>query len=125
MPRKIKPYAPGTKMTKRQVDNARLAISTSKIVARLQDNFNGLLDEQLSPSQLKSAELLISRSLPVLSATEVTEHAPDMGDPLDSKKALEELVQQYLKDPTKREEVLELVGLPNLLCEAKGLKAVV
>ena len=114
MPRKTRPLDPRTQLTKRQTDNARLAISTSKIISRLQANFNGELDEQLTPSQLKSAELLISRSLPTLTATEVsTTENIDMGTAEEAEAELREYMKETLAKADDA-ELADLLGKPKL-----------
>jgi len=95
MPRKPRLLNPNELPTKRQTDKARLAIKTSWIVRRLQQNFAGELDEPLTPSQLKSAELLLARTMPVLQSVEVTQdpEVPKIG-PHEAMAQLEEYIKE-------------------------------
>lgn len=52
------------------------AIKTTQIVNRLEKHFNGELDTPLDATQLKAAEMLLARTLPVLSAVEQTNVNP-------------------------------------------------
>ncbi len=51
-------------LTKRQTDKARELIKTSMLVQRLGDHVEGKCE--LTPSQVRSAEILLNRTLPCL-----------------------------------------------------------
>ena len=96
--------------TRRQTDKCRTAIKTSHIVRRLQQNFDGELPEPLTPTQLKSAELLLQRTLPVLSSMEVTQETydPTGDDPMEIQRQFHKMAEEYLeKLPDERK--LELL----------------
>jgi len=59
----------GTPLTRRQQDKHRESIETAKLVRRLKDHSLGLIE--MSPSQVRAAEILLNKSLPNLSATEI------------------------------------------------------
>ncbi len=60
----------GVRYTLHQTDACRQKIRTSHIIRRLQLHFNGKLE--LSPTQVRSAELLLSKTLPALASVEHT-----------------------------------------------------
>jgi hypothetical protein len=47
-------------------------IQTSQLINRLQDNAMGLIEPELSTGRIRSIEALINRTLPTLTATDVT-----------------------------------------------------
>jgi hypothetical protein len=100
-----------------------MAIKTSMIVRRLQQNFSGELDTPLTPSQLKSAELLLNRTLPVLSAMEVTQGnlQPETG-PLETKKQLEASLLDVAAtaDEDLKRQLQERIGPMPALIDANG-----
>lgn len=55
----------------------REKIQTSQLINRLQSNALGELEKEMSPGQVKSAEILLRKILPDVSATELT--GPDGG----------------------------------------------
>ena len=67
----------GVRLTKRQSDNCRAAIPATSLVNRLQDTANGKLRDkdgnpiELSTGQVRSAEILLNKTLPNLQATEL------------------------------------------------------
>lgn len=56
----------------RMVDNWRESISATKIMKRLEDHADGKLEKELSPTQIKAYEVILSRLVPSLSAVEQT-----------------------------------------------------
>jgi hypothetical protein len=60
----------GERYTKFQTEACRAKIKTSHIIRRLEQYFNG--DIELSMGQIRSAEILLNKTLANLSATEVT-----------------------------------------------------
>jgi hypothetical protein len=60
----------GVRYTKHQTDACREKIRTSAIIGRLQRHINGKLD--MSPTQVRAAECLLSKTLPSLQSAEVT-----------------------------------------------------
>jgi len=68
----------GVRSTKRQSDNCRAAIRATSLSNRLQDNVLGRLRDksgnpiEMTPSQVRSAEILPNKALPNLSAVEQT-----------------------------------------------------
>ena len=54
------------KLTRRQAENARAAINVGRVVRKLQQNLEGEI--QLTPGQVKSAMILLDKSLPTLQA---------------------------------------------------------
>lgn len=99
MPRRKREIDPRTTLTKRQTEKCRLAIKSTQIINRLQDNFEGKLPEPLTPSQLKAAELLLSRSVPTLTAMEVTqpEYDPGPESPLELERQFMQMAREYLQ----------------------------
>ena len=53
-------------------DEWRTRIEVGKLITRLQRNANDELDKEMTAGQLKSAELLLRKALPDLSAVAVT-----------------------------------------------------
>lgn len=58
------------RLRKHHQDDVREKIQASQIINRLQDHFDGAVE--LSATQMKAAEILLKKSLPDLSAVEVT-----------------------------------------------------
>ena len=58
------------RLTKRQADGARDAISTGLLIKSLQDHV--LTDKELSQSRIAAANILLKKTLPDLKVTEVT-----------------------------------------------------
>jgi len=75
----------GVRLTKRQSDKCRAAIRATSLINRLQDNAIGKLRDksgnpiEMTPSQVRSAEILLNKALPNLSSVERTNI--DQGDP--------------------------------------------
>jgi len=68
-------------LTRRQTDNCRKAIQTTKLLQRLQDHaLNESEKEVMTSTQIRAAQILLDRALPMLSAVEVTGQD---GGPLD------------------------------------------
>ena len=123
MPRKARAIDPHAVPTRRQSDRARMAIKTSMIVRRLQQNFSGELEIPLTPSQLKSAELLLNRTLPVLSAMEVSHgNPPPESSPLDTKKQLNDALLEVAAnaDDDLKRQLQERLGPMPALIDANG-----
>jgi len=57
------------RMTKRQTEKHRASIETGTILKALQDHMVG--DRKLDPSQIRAAEILLNKTMPNLSATEI------------------------------------------------------
>ena len=72
----------GVRLTKRQQDKARSAIKTAHIIRRLQQHMDG--EVELTASQIRSAEILLNKSLANLQATEVTSYQGDSNKQADS-----------------------------------------
>lgn len=53
-------------------DKTRQRIQASQLVNRLQANALGKLKTEMTPSQVKSAEILLKKTLPDLTATELS-----------------------------------------------------
>ena len=123
MPRRPRAIDPHAVPTRRQADNARMAIKTSHIVRRLQQNFNGELPEPLTPSQLKSAELLLNRTLPVLSAMEITQGdlPPEVG-PIEARENLEKYLLEFADTASEdvRRQLQEKMLKQPLLIDVKA-----
>jgi hypothetical protein len=60
----------GERYTKHQTEACRAKIQTSNIIHRLQKHLAG--DVELSPTQIRCAEILLNKSLANLTATEIT-----------------------------------------------------
>jgi hypothetical protein len=54
----------------RHDDDTRARIQTTQLVNRLQDNALGKLKNEMTPGQVRSAEILLKKKLPDLSAAE-------------------------------------------------------
>ena len=67
-------------LTKRQTDKARELIKTSMLVQRLGDHVQGLCE--LTPSQVRSAEILLNRTLPCLISQEFSTDDGETGLPI-------------------------------------------
>lgn len=65
------------RLTKRQADGARDAIRTGLLIKRLQDH--ALNDAEMTQTQLRAAEILLSKTLPSVKAIE---HSGRDGEPL-------------------------------------------
>ena len=61
----------GVRLTKRQADSCRAKIRTTQLINRLQANANNELEKEMSTGQVRSAEILLNKTLPNLSATEL------------------------------------------------------
>lgn len=53
-------------------DETRQKIQTSQLINRLSANAMGKLPSEMSPSQVKSAEILLRKALPDLASVEMT-----------------------------------------------------
>jgi hypothetical protein len=60
------------RLRKRHQDEVRAKIQTSQLLNVLQNHALGLDNGELSPSRIKTAEVLLKKSLPDLSSTEIT-----------------------------------------------------
>jgi hypothetical protein len=63
----------GERYTKFQTEACRAKIKTTQIINRLQGHLAG--DFELSPTQVRCAEILLNKSLSSLTATEITGEA--------------------------------------------------
>jgi hypothetical protein len=63
----------GERYTKFQTEACRAKIKTTQIINRLQGHLSG--DFELSPTQVRCAEILLNKSLASLTATELTGEA--------------------------------------------------
>jgi hypothetical protein len=54
------------------LQKTRDKIQTSQLINRLQDNAMGLIEPELSTGRIRSIEALINRTLPTLTATDLT-----------------------------------------------------
>ena len=66
-------------LTKRQTDKARSLIKTSMLVQRLNDHVDGKCE--LTPAQVRSAQILLDRTLPCLISQEFST-ADEAGMPI-------------------------------------------
>lgn len=105
------------RITRRQQDNHRASIRVANLLSRLEKNANGELKNnagepyELSPSQVKSIQILLDRALPPLQAT-------DLGSLDDRPRLSPEEVEKELGKLLRampREKIMRLVkGLPDL-----------
>ncbi|NDB60304.1 hypothetical protein EB001_17895 [bacterium] len=63
------------RLRKRHQEEIRTKIQTSQLVNVLQNHALGLSENEITPTRMKAIELLLKKSLPDLSSTEIT------GDP--------------------------------------------
>jgi hypothetical protein len=67
---RVKTYRPvGVRLNNRQADSVRSQIQTGQILKRLHDHVHGKIE--LEASQVRSAEILLSKSLPSLTSMEM------------------------------------------------------
>ena len=68
----------GVRLTKRQAESTREKIRASLLAQRLELNALGELDPPMSQTQVRSAEILLNKTLSNLQSTEVTsyQHGP-------------------------------------------------
>lgn len=75
----------------RHDENTRLKIQAAQIINRLQNHFEGTVD--LSPTQIKTAEILLRKSLPDLSSVTIGGDADNpLFKPGMTEKELDELI---------------------------------
>ena len=60
------------RLRKRHQDEVRTKIQTSQLVNVLQNHALGIDEIDISPTRMKAIELLLKKSLPDLSSTEIT-----------------------------------------------------
>lgn len=72
----------GVRLTKRQADATREKIRVSHILRRLHQHYDGEID--LTPTQVRTAELLLSKSLPTLAQQTVEQTIEDRRDDPES-----------------------------------------
>jgi hypothetical protein len=60
------------RLRKRHQDEVRTKIQTSQLVNVLQNHALGLSENEISATRMKAIELLLKKSLPDLSSTEIT-----------------------------------------------------
>jgi hypothetical protein len=60
------------RLRKRHQDEIRTKIQTSQLVNVLQNHALGLSENEISATRMKAIELLLKKSLPDLSSTEIT-----------------------------------------------------
>jgi hypothetical protein len=60
------------RLRKRHQEEIRTKIQTSQLVNVLQNHALGLSENDIPPSRMKAIELLLKKSLPDLSSTEIT-----------------------------------------------------
>lgn len=65
------------RLLKHQSENCRLKIQTSQLINRLQDHANGKVE--LSPTQVRAAEVLLKKALPDLASVQ---HTGEGGGPI-------------------------------------------
>jgi hypothetical protein len=94
--------------TKRQTEKSRAAIRVTQIINRLQANFDGKLETPLTPTQVKSGQILLAKVLPDLSSATIEDVTPDYGDPRTAQENYKELLRGALKGMS-RKEVEELL----------------
>jgi hypothetical protein len=99
------------KLTRRQAENARAAIKVGMLLERLQRAAGGEIE--LSPTQIKSAQILLDKSLPTLQAIESTqvEDKPEM-----SAEDVDQLLRDMIGDMARQ----DAQGLQALIDEAKA-----
>lgn len=97
------------KLTRRQTDKCRAAIQVSLLVNRLTEHAMGKID--LSPAQVTSIKVLLSKAMPDLSATEITDVTPDYGTPQEAEARYHEVIQdeaRRLLEGLTPEQIAEL-----------------
>jgi len=118
---KRKPIPDKTKMTTRQMDNARLAIKTGQIVKNLQKAAAGEIE--MTPVQVKCSEILLSKALPSLQATEVTQHLPEYAsrNPLEVESEFQQMIQREIRKlpPDMKQTLMQELMTDGTLIEAQ------
>jgi hypothetical protein len=65
-------YIMAERLRKRHQEEIRTKIQTSQLVNVLQNHALGLTENEISATRMKAIELLLKKSLPDLSSTEIT-----------------------------------------------------
>lgn len=100
------------KITRRTAENAKSAIKVRSLIDRLQKNAHGELKTEMSPGQIKSAQILLGKVLPDESRVEqVLDDTPSL-----TPQEIAEAVQRLLLDlaqaePEKLKSLLAAAGL--------------
>ena len=64
-------YQDTKKMNRRNTESARAKIAVTKIVLRLQDYVEGLIE--MDGSQVRAAEILLNKTMPALTSAELSD----------------------------------------------------
>jgi hypothetical protein len=102
-------------LTRRQVENARASISVGVIIQRLSEHVAGKIE--MTPTQVKSAQVLLDKSLPTLQAIDqaIQSEVPDI-TPEELEVELRAFVLEYVrKNPEEMAVILEEARNPYLL----------
>ena len=99
------------KLTRRQAENARAAIQVGAIINRLKKAADG--DIEMSPAQIKAAQILLDKSLPTLQSIESTqiEDKPEL-----AAEDVEALLKDLIADMARQDPQ----GLQAMIDEAKA-----
>lgn len=99
------------KLTRRQAENARAAIKVGSIITRLVKAADGELD--MTPTQIKAAQILLDKSLPTLQAIESTqiEDKPEL-----AAEDVDALLRDLISDMARQDPE----GLKALIDDAKS-----
>ena len=94
------------------MDSTRNMISAGKHITRLEKFIRG--DIEMTTGQLSAAKILLDRTVPVLSATEVTQgdYVPEIG-PLEAERMFQEALREHLAKASDA-EIADLMGKPKL-----------
>lgn len=94
-------------LTRRQAENARAAIRVGVVLRRLHDHMEG--NAEMSPTQVKAAQILLDKSLPTLQAIENTqiEDKPEL-NPEDVERLLRDAIEELARhDPDGLKAMIE------------------
>ena len=95
--------------TKRQTEKSRAAIRVTQIINRLQANFDGKLENPLTPTQVKSGQILLAKVLPDLSSATVEDVTPEHGRAEDVIAAMNKLITDKLTAAGMDQKEIEAV----------------
>lgn len=100
------------KITRRTAENAKSAIKVRSLIDRLQKNAHGELPTEMTPGQVKSAQVLLGKVLPDENRVEqVLDDTPSL-----TPQEIDEALQRFLLDlaqsePAKLKSLLAAAGL--------------
>ncbi len=110
-------------LTTRQTESAIALIQTGQLILRLQKHALAKRRDKLLPTQIKAIEILISRTLPVLSAIDATIHTD--GDELTEAQIMSRISSLLDAHPDLMQRVIDSRGDAALLPAIQGESTVI